>query len=92
MRKTFGLMAVLLLLSLRGFGQATTAELSGTVEDASGAVVPGAQVVANSIATNIAHSTVSEKSGHYVLARKRRRWKWSVRPHCWNPSLRRLAQ
>jgi hypothetical protein len=67
LRKIFGLMAVTLLLSLRGFGQATTAELSGTVEDASGAVVPGAQVIANNIATNIAHSTVSEKSGHYVL-------------------------
>jgi hypothetical protein len=67
LRKIFGLMAVTLLLSLRGFGQATTAELSGTVEDASGAVVPGAQVIANNIATNIAHSTVSEKSGRYVL-------------------------
>jgi len=67
LRKIFGLMAVLLLLSLRGFGQATTAELSGTVEDASGAVVPGAQVIANNIATNIAHSTVSEKNGHYVV-------------------------
>ena len=51
LRKIFGLMAVLLLLSLRGFGQATTAELSGTVQDASGAVVPGAQVIANNIAT-----------------------------------------
>src|SRR5882672_2272300 len=67
LRKIFGLMAVLLLLSLRGFGQATTAELSGTVEDASGAVVPGAQVIANNIATNIAHSAVSEKNGHYVV-------------------------
>jgi len=67
LRKIFGLIAVILLLSLRGFGQATTAELSGTVQDASGAVVPGAQVIANNIATNIAHSTISEKSGHYVL-------------------------
>jgi Carboxypeptidase regulatory-like domain len=67
LRNIFGLMAVLLLLSLRGFGQATTAELSGTVQDASGAVVPGAQVIANNIATNIAHSTVSEKNGHYVV-------------------------
>jgi hypothetical protein len=55
LRKTFGLMAVLLLLSWRSFGQATTAELSGTVQDASGAVVPGAQVIANNIATNIGH-------------------------------------
>jgi Carboxypeptidase regulatory-like domain len=67
LRKTIGLMAVILLLSLRGFGQATTAELSGTVQDSSGAVVPGAQVIANNIATNVAHSTVSEKNGHYVV-------------------------
>jgi len=60
LRKIFGLMAVILLLSLRGFGQATTAELSGTVEDASGAVVPGAQVIANNVATNIARSTVKK--------------------------------
>ncbi len=73
MLKTFGLlrivglMSAILLLSPRCFGQATTAELSGTVQDASGAVVPGAQVTANNIATNIAHSTVSEKNGEYVL-------------------------
>ena len=67
LRKTIGLMAVILLLSLRGFGQATTAELSGTVEDASGAVIARAQVIANNVATNIAHSTVSEKNGHYVV-------------------------
>ena len=67
MRKTLGLIAWILLLSLRGFGQATTAELSGTVQDGTGAVVAGAQVIANNIATNIAHSTVSETNGHYVL-------------------------
>jgi Carboxypeptidase regulatory-like domain/TonB dependent receptor len=67
LRKTIGLIAVILLLSLRGFGQATTAELSGTVQDGSGAVIAGAQVIANNIATNIAHSTVSERNGHYVL-------------------------
>src|SRR5438093_10347435 len=72
--KTFGLittatlMAVILLLPApQCFAQATTAELSGTVQDVSGAVVPDAHVIANNVATNIAHSTVSEKSGHYVL-------------------------
>src|SRR5258708_39452070 len=65
--KTLVLIATIALLSSRCFAQATTAELSGTVEDASGAVVAGAQVIANNIATNIAHSTVSEKNGHYVV-------------------------
>jgi hypothetical protein len=65
--KTFGLLIVVLLLSLRCSAQATSAELSGVVQDASGAVVPGAHVTANNIATNIAHSTISEKNGEYVL-------------------------
>jgi hypothetical protein len=60
-------MALLLVMSPLCFGQATTAELSGTVQDATGAVISGAQVTANNIATNIAHSTVSEKNGEYVL-------------------------
>jgi Carboxypeptidase regulatory-like domain/TonB dependent receptor len=65
--KTLGLIVVVLLLTLRCSAQATSAEISGIVEDSSGAVVPGAQVTANNIATNIAHSTVSEKDGAYVL-------------------------
>jgi hypothetical protein len=65
--KTLCLIGVIVLLSLRCSAQATSAELSGTVQDASGAVVPGAQVTANNIATNIAHSTHSGKNGDYVL-------------------------
>ena len=67
MRKTFGLIAVMLLLSPLCFAQATTAELSGTVQDGSGAIVIGAQVTATNIATNITHSTLSEKNGEYVI-------------------------
>jgi hypothetical protein len=65
--KTFGLIAVMLLLSPLGFAQATTAELSGAVQDASGAVIAGAQVTATNIATNITHGTVSGKNGDYVI-------------------------
>src|SRR5215470_5716564 len=66
--KTATLLAVILmLLGPQCFAQATTAELSGTVQDTTGAVVPDAKVMANNVATNVAHSTVSEKSGHYVL-------------------------
>jgi len=67
LRKTFGLIVVMLLLSPLCFAQATTAELSGTVQDGSGAVVIGAQVTATNIATNITHNTLSEKNGEYVL-------------------------
>src|SRR5258708_5803988 len=67
LRKTCGLIAVMLLLSPLCFAQATTAELSGTVQDGSGAVVIGAQATATNIATNITHNTLSEKNGEYVL-------------------------
>jgi Carboxypeptidase regulatory-like domain/TonB dependent receptor len=56
-----------LLISSRSFAQVATAELSGTVMDSSGAVVTNAKVTARNVATNIAHSTVSGKSGDYVL-------------------------
>ncbi len=53
--------------SHRCSAQATSAELVGTVQDSSGAVVPGAAVTATNIATNVVHTTRSEKNGEYVL-------------------------
>ena len=47
--------------------QVTSAELIGTIRDASGAVIPNAKVTANNIATDVSHSTVSGNSGDYVL-------------------------
>lgn len=57
-----------LLLAAPGlFAQRTTASLSGTVTDQSGAVVPVAQVTAIEIETGSAISTRSNGSGFYVL-------------------------
>ena len=47
--------------------QIASAELSGNVLDASGAAVPDATVTARNVETTIAHTTVSGKSGDYVL-------------------------
>ncbi|MEO8736168.1 MAG: TonB-dependent receptor [Edaphobacter sp.] len=66
--KALCLASAMLLVCSRCPAQVASAELSGTIMDASGAVVPNAQVIANHIATNSAHSTVSGKSGEYVLA------------------------
>src|SRR5437016_6720232 len=45
----------------------STAQISGTVKDASGAVLPGVEVTATQIETGIARSTVSNETGVYVL-------------------------
>jgi hypothetical protein len=44
-----------------------TAQVSGTVKDASGAVLPGAEITATQAATGIVRNTVSSETGSYVL-------------------------
>ncbi len=68
MWKCLPVVAGLMVISgLRCLAQVATAELTGTIVDASGAGVAGAQVTATELATNQAHNTVSDKSGVYVL-------------------------
>src|ERR1041385_6642799 len=45
----------------------TTAQISGTVKDASGAVLPGVEVTATQTATGLMRTTVSNETGAYVL-------------------------
>jgi hypothetical protein len=56
---------ILLLFSIQAFGQGGDASLSGTIADASGAVLPGASVVATSDATGVSTSTVTNAAGIY---------------------------
>jgi hypothetical protein len=48
------------------WGQAT-AQISGTVRDASGAVLPGVEVTATQTETGISRTTVTNETGSYVL-------------------------
>src|ERR1051326_1035107 len=48
------------------WGQAT-AQISGTVKDQSGAVLPGAEITATQTDTGVARTTVSNETGSYVL-------------------------
>src|SRR5438309_606308 len=46
----------------------TTAQISGTVKDQSGAVLPGVEVSATQTATGAKRTTVTNETGNYVLA------------------------
>src|SRR5207244_5776738 len=45
----------------------STAQMSGTVKDSSGAVLPGAEVTATQTATGTTRMTISNETGAYVL-------------------------
>src|SRR5262245_54329112 len=59
-------LVVVVLVSSTVWAQ-STAQITGTVKDASGAVLPGAEVTATHIETGIARMTVSNETGAYVL-------------------------
>ena len=59
-------LAVFTTASTKAWAQ-STAQISGTVKDASGAVLPGVEVTATQTETGIARSTVSNQTGVYVL-------------------------
>lgn len=62
---TAGLM---LFLHAVAFGQAVNnAQIHGTIQDPSGAVVPGAQIQATDVSTGTVQSTVSGADGSYVI-------------------------
>src|SRR5205085_5940874 len=68
-RIVIGLAAVLLacVLTTTVWGQAT-AQISGTVKDQSGAVLPGVEVTATQTDTGIVRTTVTNETGSYVLS------------------------
>jgi hypothetical protein len=59
------LLALLVLFTSAAFAQLTTADILGTVTDATGAVVPNATVVLTNIGTNEKRTTTSNASGEY---------------------------
>jgi hypothetical protein len=69
-RISFSLLLAFAITNLGGVPGAyaqTTATISGAVTDGSGAVVPGASVVATHVATGASRSTVADASGRYRL-------------------------
>ncbi|MGC2404042.1 MAG: TonB-dependent receptor [Acidobacteriaceae bacterium] len=54
-------------MSSRCPAQIASAELAGTVLDASGSAIPNATITATNVDTSVVHSTISGKNGDYVL-------------------------
>lgn len=68
MHKSYLKLVLCLLASLSvAWGQGAVGTLTGTVLDASGAVVPGATVVATNVATGVENTTTSTSAGAYTL-------------------------
>src|SRR5881296_2786596 len=65
----FFVFVLLVFIAVTGNGWAqSTAQISGTVNDASGAVLPGVEVTATQTETGIARNTITNESGLYVLS------------------------
>jgi hypothetical protein len=60
---------VLAFMAPSAFGQATTGNIGGTVTDPSGAVIPGAEVIATELATGIQTKVSTNADGIYSMPR-----------------------
>ena len=71
-RALFPLLILLIMsvMTCTAWAQAT-AQISGTVRDQSGAVLPGVEIVATQTDTGIARNTISNETGSYVLPKGR---------------------
>src|SRR5438067_11635170 len=58
---------IITLCSVSGWGQGGTAQISGTVGDSSGALLPGVEIRATQTATGLTRSTITNETGFYVL-------------------------
>ncbi len=61
------LLAALTLFAAAAHGQVTTADVTGTVTDSTGKVVPGATVTVTNAGTNASRSVTTDESGDYLV-------------------------
>ena len=68
MKNIVSSLAACVILTALGFNaSAQTAQLTGTVSDASGAVIPNAKVTATNVATGVPRATITNSSGNYLI-------------------------
>ena len=58
---------MILAFSVNAFGQTSTATVSGTVKDKTGASIPGVAVKATNTTTNVATTALSNDAGAYNI-------------------------
>ncbi len=68
LRTATAALAIFFLINLPASAQLTTADILGTVTDASGAVIPNATVVVTNTGTNEARTVQTSGSGDYTVA------------------------
>src|SRR6266850_7279708 len=70
MKRFVSLTALLLLVFLPGsvFGQSANANVSGTVSDASRALIPGVTITATNTQTGVVTNVVTNETGAYSFA------------------------
>jgi hypothetical protein len=68
MGKPIAVVILSLVLSLSALAQSTNATLGGTVQDASGAFIPGVSIIATNTGTGIVTTVVSNEAGAYQFA------------------------
>lgn len=66
-KRTIILPVLISALALIAFGQTTTARLTGSVTDATGAAVPEARLTATNVATGIQRTATSGAEGYYTI-------------------------
>ena len=67
MKNVFLWIAVSCLLVTVSFGLINNATLTGSVADATGAVLPGVTLTATNTATGVTSTTVSNEAGAYTI-------------------------
>src|SRR5881397_3378019 len=60
--------AACFLFGINGFAQVINATLSGTVSDATGALIPGVEITATQTGTGVVSTVVTNESGTYRFA------------------------
>ncbi len=67
MKRLWFAVVLLVLFSIYAFGQTQNGQISGTIRDATGAVVSGAKVTAKSVNTGFTRETTTNASGIYTV-------------------------
>jgi hypothetical protein len=71
MKRNAALMMLLLLLAMPSAGQDLYGRIEGTVTDPQGAVIPGAEVTATHVGTNITYKATTSAVGHFAIQNAR---------------------